>query len=737
MILVAFAYGLAQDTTPGQEAKKLTVVRRLSAPISFDGVVNEKAWDEVSPLPMTVLFPNAGQPPSEKTDILIGFDDEYLWVGGRLFDREPAKIQSSSKKRDYSLADTDWLALEFDTFNDKENFLAFFTNPAGLRSDMAISGDAVKKSPTSSPMNTSWNTFWDVKTSRDERGWYAEIRIPFSSLRFEDRGGRVVMGLIAFRWIPHKNELQTFPMIDPKWGDYAMYKPSLAQEVLLEGARGRRPLYIAPYLLAGFGQSFELNVEETAYGRKNSPVHEAGLDLKYGLTSNLTLDLTLNTDFAQVEADDYQVNLTRFSLFFPEKRLFFQERASTFDFSFDDQDTLFYSRRIGIFEGQAVRIYGGARLIGRAGAWDLGFLDMQTAAIEDLPSENHGVLRIRRQVFNSFSYLGAMVTSRIGSHGDYNGAYGLDGIFRVSGEHYLSFNWAQTFENGRRNRAGSLDPARFRLGWEDRSQQGLGFNLSFSRSGADFDPGLGFEQRKDFTRFGNRILYGWISKQGSFLNSHNVFADGTIFLRNSDQSVESAAIGPGWHFFTTSAYVGEFAFKAYKESVRESFSLSDEADVPPGEYTFYGLTGYLQTNMGKPFGAEIDLYAGSFYDGWRTSVTFLPSWSLSSVFNLSGVYEFDHVEFPDRHVIFTSHLARLRLLATFTTTLSASAFVQYSGAAHGVIANVRLRFNPREGNDFYIVYNENFNTDRSRESPVLPFSSSRAILLKYSYTFNL
>ena len=726
----------ALTAAQAQEPRQLRLIPRLSGPIVFDGLITEKVWDEIQPLPMTMLFPNPGQAPTERTEVFIGFDEEYLWVAGRLFDREPAKIQSNSKKRDYSSADTDWLAVSFDTFNDKENFLTLFTNPAGLRSDMAVSNDAVQKTSTTSPLNMSWNTFWDVKTSRDERGWYAEVRIPLSSLRFQDRGGRVVMGLLVWRWIPHKNELQTFPEVDPKWGDYAMYKPSQAYEVVLEGVRGRKPLYIAPYILGGYGQDFALNEAETAYVRENKPAHEAGLDVKYGLTSNLTLDLTVNTDFAQVEADDYQVNLTRFSLFFPEKRPFFQERASVFDFAFDDLDSLFYSRRIGIYDGRAVRIFGGTRLVGRVGPWDVGFLDMQTAPVEDLSSENDGVLRLRRQVFNSYSYVGAMATTRIGTHGSYNTAYGLDGIFRVSGEHYFSFNWAQTFADGEPNRAASLDSARYKFGWEKRSKQGLGFNLSLSRSGEDFNPGLGFQMREDFTRFGNRVLYGWIPGQASFLNSHNIFADGTIFWRNADHSVESAALGPGWHFFTKSAYMGEFAFKVYRESVRESFSLSEETDVPPGEYTFYGLTGYLQTNMGKPLGAQLYLDAGSFYDGWRTSLTLMPSWSLSSVFNLSAVYEFDHVEFPDRHQVFTAHLVRLRLLATFTTALSASAFVQYSGAAHGVIANVRLRYNPREGNDFYIVINENFNTDREREVPFRPAASSRAILLKYSYTFN-
>jgi len=293
-------------------------IPRITGAVKLDGLSNEQAWEGIHPLPVVMHAPNFLDEPSERTEILVAFDNDYLYLAGRLFDSEPSRIQSASKKRDEMKPNNDWFGVVIDSFNDKENALVFFTTPSGLRLDMHVFNDAI----ADEYFNASWNTFWDVATVRNGQGWFVEMRIPFSSLRFQDREGRVVMGLIAWRWIARKNELIIFPEVSPKWGGWSGFKPSQAQEVVFEGLYSRRPLYVAPYALGGFGRSFELNDQETAYVRDDEPAHEAGLDIKYGLTSNLTLDLTLNTDFAQVEADDEQINLTRFSLFFPEKRLF-------------------------------------------------------------------------------------------------------------------------------------------------------------------------------------------------------------------------------------------------------------------------------------------------------------------------------------------------------------------------------------------------------------------------------
>ncbi|MFB0518306.1 MAG: DUF5916 domain-containing protein, partial [Acidobacteriota bacterium] len=338
--------GSQQEGKQRLERQEQLIMPRIKGPVTLDGLSNEPAWEGIEPLPVVMHRPNFGNEPSERTEILVAYDDDFLYVAGRLFDSEPTKIQSNSKERDSGDPSSEWFGIIIDSFNDNENALEFLTTPAGLRCDVAVFNDAQGENP----VNISWNTFWDVETVRNDEGWFAEFRIPFSSLRFQDINGRVVMSIISWRYIARKAEWVIFPAIPPNWGFYSILKPSQAQEVVFEGLYRRKPLYIAPYLLGGFGQSFELNEGETGYQRVENLAHEVGLDVKYGLTSNLTLDVTLNTDFAQVEADDQQINLTRFSLFFPEKRLFFQERSSNFDFNFEtgEPNRLFYSRRIGI-----------------------------------------------------------------------------------------------------------------------------------------------------------------------------------------------------------------------------------------------------------------------------------------------------------------------------------------------------------------------------------------------------
>jgi len=709
------------------------IMPRIKGPVKLDGLSNEPAWEGIEPFPVLMHFPNFGAEPSERTEILMSYDDDFLYVAGRLYDSEPSKIQAPSKKRDWGGGSTDWFGIVIDSFNDKENALAFFTTPSGLRLDFTISNDAQGDKPT----NSSWNTFWDVATEKNDDGWFAEIRIPFSSLRFQDRNGRVVMGIILRRYIARKSEHVTFPEIPPNW-NISFYKPSQALEAVFEGLHRCKPLYIAPYLLGGYGYYSEINEGKKAYQRTENLEYEGGLDVKYGLTSNLTLDVTLNTDFAQVEADDQQVNLTRFSLFFPEKRLFFQERSSNFDFNFEtsEPNRLFYSRRIGIHEGKLVRIYGGARLVGRVGPWDLGFLSMQTAQTEDLPSENFGVFRIRRQVFNPYSYIGVISTTRIGMDGAYNIAYGLDGIIRVFGDDYLTFKWAQTFETGQENNPLSLDPARIRFNWLRRTIKGFGYGFSYSRAGAAYNPGLGFEMRENYSRLATGLFYGWIPGEKSPLFSHQVSLSSHLFLRNADGEIESASIWTGWQFRTKSGWEGEISSRFFYENVSETFSLADDAEVPEGRYSYYGLNCELSTTSGKPIYTQAILDVGSFYDGWRTSLGLTPRWNVFSDLEMSGTYQFNRVTFPDRDQRFTAHIARLRALYMLSTELSFTAFIQYNSAIDAVIANIRLRYNPREGIDLYLVYNEGFNTNRYRQDPTLPFTSNRTVMLKYTYTFS-
>jgi Domain of unknown function (DUF5916) len=718
------------------------LITRISGPIALDGRIDEPAWANVPPFCMVMQSPTYGEPASERSEALVAYDDDFVYVAARMFDREPDRIQAPTKKRDAIVATTDWFGVLFDTFNDKENALAFFTTPAGLRFDAAIYRDAQPTSPTEAPMNLSWNTFWDVAVARGEDGWHVELRIPLSSLRFQPVEGNVVMGVTVFRWISRKNEVDVFPAIPKDWGEMSAWKPSQCQETVWPGLRPRRPLYLTPYVLGGFDRVYELNDEETAYVKGDSSKLELGLDVKYGLTSNLTFDATVNPDFAQVEADDVQVNLTRFSVFFPEKRLFFQERSSNFDFPLGSVNTLFYSRRIGLvgdIDGgdlQPVRIYGGARLVGRLGPWDLGLLEMQTASSGDYPSENFGVLRLRRQIVNPFSYVGGMLTSRLGADGSYNLAYGLDGIWRVRGDDYFTLQWAQTFENGAANRAFSLDSARFAVMWERRTTRGFGTTVRFARVGRDFDPAMGFMQFENYTAFYTRTLYGWFPGKDSPFTNHDGFVEGRVYWDNDTRRVTLAEVGPGWEFAAKSGLSGRFWPKINIEELGEPYELTDDILVPVGRYVFPGAEFYVQSPPGRLFNTILTGTVGGYYDGWRISLGAMPTWSGIPDLEVTGLLQYNLVRFPARDQTYLAPIGQIKALATLSVKFSASALVQYNGADDTIAANLRFRYNPREGTDVYIVYNEGRNTDRLSRTPVPPSLSGRALYVKFNYTFN-
>ena len=231
---------------------------------------------------------------------------------------------------------------------------------------------------------------------------------------------------------------------------------------------------------------------------------------------------------------------------------------------------------------------------------------MQTAAVEDNPSENFGVLRLRRRVFNPYSYIGGILTSRLGADGSYNVAYGLDGIFRLFGDDYLTIHWAQTYETGASNRAFSLDPTKLGLVWERRTRNGLGYQFRISRAGRDFDPGMGFMMRENYTAAEVMGLYGWLPGESSSLFSHNVKVDALVYWDNATDRLQSVDLGPAWTFSFKSGWGGTVGPKLFVEDVAEAFEFSDEADIPVGRYTFGGISGYARDAAGKP--PERDLH---------------------------------------------------------------------------------------------------------------------------------
>lgn len=724
------------------QAQDLVSIPRIQGEIRFDGTVNDPCWQNIEPLPMVMHTPIFGNQPTEKSEVMICYDDTYIYVGARLFDSEATKMLITSKKRDEGSNSNESLSIVFDSFNDKENALVFSTTPSGLRTDLAVLNDAMASNPRNPPFNTSWNTFWDVKTTQDESGWFLEMRIPFSSMRFKEDNGKVIMGLICFRRIAHKNEVDIFPAIPPDWGAFSTYRVSKANEVSFDGIKSKKPFYVTPYLLAGYQQDNFLNEAGTVYDMKGSPKLNAGLDVKYGITNNLTLDATLNTDFAQVEADDQQINLTRFSLFFPEKRSFFQERSSIFNFGFEGQSSIFYSRQIGLNKGEQVPILGGGRITGMAGKWDIGFLDLQTQSFDpsdtaqsSLPSENFGVLRLRRQIINSNSYVGGILTSRIGMDGSYSTAYGVDGIFKILKNDYLNIKLAQVMVANYNNTPFSLDPTRLFLNWIRFNDKGLGYDFTYTRSGKDFKPSMGFQQRRDYSYYAGSLQYGWLPGATSPLMNHKFELNEEMYYSNSTGDAQTANTELAYKFNFKQGFGGMVSILNSYENVEREFNFSENASVPAGKYNFTQFVAHVNTSESKTLSLGIDGYAGTFYDGNRLTVGLEPLWNIGSSLQLGLAYEYNHVNFPLRDQAFTGNIARFKTLLMFTTKLSINAFVQYNSTENSLSTNFRLRYNPREGNDFYVVLNEGRNTYRDLEDPRLPVFNNRSILLKYTYTF--
>jgi hypothetical protein len=712
------------------------IIQKLEHPIVFDGVPDEKAWEQLEPFPLITHAPVFGDPPPEKSVIRMGYDEQYVYVSGLLYVSEPSFIQAIGKKRDMDIMSSDFCMVSFDTYNDKENSLAFGTNPLGLRFDVAISNDGTMNMDQM-PVNMDWNTFWEVKADYDKEHWHFEMLIPISSLRFQDINGLTTMGLSVLRWIPAKDELYTFPSISNEWGPTSHMKPSLYEEVVFEDLSPKRPLHIAPYILTAYEQEHELNEAETDYVYGDNYKFEPGLDIKYGINPNTVLDLTVNTDFAQVEADDQQFNLTRFSLYFEEKRKFFLERSSIFDFSMGGQNNLFYSRRIGLYEGSPVRIWGGARLNARFGDWDIGLLDLQTASFEDLPSENFGVFRLKKRVFNNYSYVGGMLTSRIGVDGRYNIAYGLDAVVRVFGDDYLTIRMAQTLHDSVENNPFSMDPTSITVDWDRRRQEGLSYSLGMTYSGTGFEPGIGFEMIDDFIASAPSLQWTWISPDDSWLQSHNIRLFNYMFYRVPDYSLMIYNLSPAWNFTSKNSWMGMIGPVYRIDQLEEEFEIADTVIVPVGRYRSLSGQLMLMTPGTSTFYSIIMFEGGGYFDGYKLSPSIEPKWNIGPSVELGGLYRFDLVRFPDRDQQLNNHIAGFRALYMFSTKLSLSAFVQYNTAIHKVISNIRFRYNPREGTDLYIVFNEGRNTWLDREVPNLPVYDQRNITLKFTYTFEV
>ncbi|MEP2446602.1 MAG: DUF5916 domain-containing protein [Balneola sp.] len=735
------------ESVKAQESLRLS---RIESPIILDGKIDEPAWDIIPAFTPVQYEPVFMGEMSEVTRFKVGYDDNYIYVAGELFTSNPESITTNSLTRDKYSSD-DVFAIVIDGFNDNQNATWFFTNPDGVRFDVALSNDA-DFSGGRNVFNDSWNAFWDVETTQTEEGWFAEMRIPFSSIGVQEVNNTTEMGIIVYRWLAKNNERHIFPVIPPNWA-LGNAKPSQAQDVILEDVESKNPLYITPYGLTGINSVSTLNSDSSEYNFENDFTGEVGFDLKYNVTSNLTLDATVNTDFAQVEADDQQLNLSRFSLFFPEKRQFFQQRAGLFDFSFGG-DRVFYSRRIGLDgSGNQVRILGGARITGRVNDLDVGFLNLQTAKNDNLPSENFGVLRLRKQAFNSASYLGGIFTSRLGADGSSNIVYGADGDINTFSNHFLEFRVSQSVDNdlGSSQKYDLDQTSALRLSARNVTSTGFGYQATVTRLGNDFNPEIGFVRVGGNVQKYLQLAYGWLPEEESVFQRTSISA--SYFGRFYNDEYEFGNFNTGLQSRTlTTQWTGRFkqygqlninaVFEKDDVPVGESFNLLGKIFIPSQVYETARAGFSYQFSEAWKVAGGVNGGFGTLYDGNIMELDVSPRFFVSRKVELGGSYRITHLSFPDignrSTKEFTSHLGQFRGQYAFNKKATLSAFMQYSNVSEKVGANIRFRYNFSEGRDFYLVVNEQSYTNRDpRETglPRLPSIESGSFLVKYTHTF--
>ena len=699
---------------------------RLTGPIRVDGRSDDDAWRPIAPLPLTVYLPAYGSTPAEKTEARIGYDENALYVVVDAWENHPGGIRASSMIRDDDAAG-DFVNVVLDTFGDRQNAVSFSTTPGGQRNDWSISNDA----QSDASLSPAWNGVWEVATRRDQQGWHAEYRIPFSTLRFTTRDGRVEFGLSLNRLTAHLNERVTFPAIEPTNG-LALWKPSNMQRVSVEGIKAARSLRVTPYAVAGLEGSRTPDPVRSPWVEDDR--FEVGGDLKMAVSPNMTLDLTANTDFAEAEVDDQRVNLTRFTLLFPERRPFFVERAGTFEVKTGETDLLFQSRRIGLTpDGETVRLLAGARVVGRAAGWDIGIFDAQMGRGPGGDRDNLAVLRLRHAAFNPGSWLGVMATSRLAPDSS-QVALGADGELHLGGDDYASFAAAVLAgEPGPGLDQGVLPRGALRLRVERRRNRSFWYRAAVATTGARYTPALGYVERADAMRPFAEIGYGRVVTSAGHVVRASL--NTALVYRNAAATFDAATTTAGLALELPTGGVARLTATRQDDDLVQTFEPTPATSVPPGRYRANSLQLAYTPPNGPRAVVGASARGGDYYDGSLYSAVLTPEWRASAHLRVSADLELDRLDFPARDQREWTKLARLRVFASASPRLSLIAVLQANSVGRVGTANLRLRYNMAEGHDLWIVYGQQENLDRQSSTPPAPGTARTSVLVKYTRSF--
>ena len=704
----------------GPEETKLTTATFTSTPPVIDGRVDDVAWEAAEVITdFAQKDPVAGAPPSQRTEVRILYDQDNLYFGWTLFDDNPEAIVATSLERDAFKVDDDHITMVLDTFHDHRNAFMFAANPLGTKFDWVITDE--------SQVNGNWDEAWEIATAFTDEGWEAEVVIPFAILRYPT--GTHVWGLELDRGIGrHREEIN--------WNnlgrDYDWRAISQSGHLAgLENLKLTERFRLKPFATAGYD----------SLKQRDDPVSERtgefGLEVfKIQLTPNLTANLTANTDFAQVEVDDQRVNLTRFSLFFPEKREFFLEANDSFTFGtlsrrgqgggggFGRQPPLallFFSRRIGLGpDGEPVPIRFGGKLTGKVGSGTLGMLNVQTDDSQFGAGQNYTAVRWKQDVLGRSS-IGALFTNVQGADGEFNRVFGADVDFTFFDHLFVSGFVAGMSDS---DVEGAPWAGQFSVGW-DTDKWGASGDVTYIEE--DFDSDLGFILRRDIIRQNYQARWssrpGWaVLRRTSLTGSleHITDVSGRLVSRRAaaDASLE---LDSG----------DRLTFSVHRniERLDFDFQIDESVTIPIGSYSWTDGRITLRTTNRRWLSGNVSVDLGDFYDGTRVGIGGGPSIRFSERFGLQPEYRYNRVRLPGGE--FETHLARVRANLHFSDRVLIDSLAQYSSVSDQLSLFARLRFIYRPGDDFYLVYRQT-----TASGGMFDGLDDRSLTAKMTYAFD-
>jgi len=702
---------------------------RLTEPLRVDGRLDEALYTTVEPLSDFVqMEPEEGALATERTEVWVTFDEDHVYVSVRCWETRPDLVVSNEMRRDNQaiFQGNDHIAFILDTFYDRRNAVLFETNAVGGRIDAQVFNER--------QFNMDWNPIWDVKVARFDEGWTVEAAVPFKSLRY--RPGRAqIWGFNMRRGNQWKNEASFITPIPNALGTRALFQASLAATLVgIEAPPASRNLEIKPYLVS------DLTTDLLAAPRvSNDLTGDFGVDAKYGVSESLTADFTYNTDFAQVEADEQQVNLTRFSLFFPEKREFFLENQGLFGFGGaaaggtsigggggGDTPVLFYSRRIGLHGGRAVPIQAGGRLTGRVGRYNVGAMTIRT---DDEPlvgaqPTTFSVLRLKRDILRRSS-IGLMATGRsvAESGAGSNEVLGVDGTFAFYDNVALNTFWARTRTDGL-----SGDDTSYRAQFEYAGDR-YGVELERLAVGEHFRPEVGFVRRGDMRQSFGELRFSPRPRNSAVVRKYT-WTTSMEYIEDGGGRVELREADAGFGIEFQSADRLNFGATQTYELLPEVFPIGGGVRLPPGGYEYATARASLNLGQQRTISANVSAQHGTFYSGHRTALGVSRGRvNVSPQLSLEPTYSVNWVDLAEGS--FTTHLAGSRVTYTATPLMFVSALLQYHSGSRAVSANVRLRWEYHPGSELFVVYNEQRDAGARR----FPDLENRAVIIKINRLF--